>query len=236
MKIELRKFLMTIDTLICVHSQDEEHDNLLVDAIESIVYGSLKPNRLVIVYDACWEKTRNLIEERLDGTHPLAIPLFNIEYVPIAKIVKQGLAVAKNFGLKFCTSEWVTYCDADDKWMNSKLEFQSQACINFAADLCFTQSWDIRSDGALVPNCFPIGYATSHAEIIRKIRQENCLCHGSAMIRRSVLEELGGYNTDRKVLGAEDWDLWQRAFNQGYHFYNVPERLYCYRLGTSVAR
>jgi hypothetical protein len=120
--------------------------------------------------------------------------------------------------------------------MNSKLEIQSKWCNDQNTDFCFTQSWDIRSDGILVPNCFPIGYATNHDDIFNKIHQENCLCHGSAMIKRSVIEALGGYNTDRRVLGAEDWDLWQRGFREGYRFYNIPERLYCYRLGSSVAR
>lgn len=222
---------MTIDTLICVHSRDDLHDKLLLEAIGSVLTGSLLPNRLVIVYDQCWARTQELVELSIDS-----YALKETEYVPVVKTVKQGLAVAKNFGLKFCTSDWITYCDADDKWMNSKLEIQSKWCNDQNTDFCFTQSWDIRSDSTLVPNCFPIGYATNHDDILNKIYQENCLCHGSAMIKRSVIEALGCYNTDRRVLGAEDWDLWQRGFREGYRFYNIPERLYCYRLGTSVAR
>ncbi len=223
---------MTVDTLICVHSTSENNDNLLRAAISSVLVGSVKPDNLVVVYDACWQYTQHYIED----AHDFELLIRGVNYVPVAKSVKQGLAVAKNFGLKFCTSDWVTYCDADDLWMNSKLEIQKKHCKEYETDFCFTQSWDIRQDGALVPNCFPVGYADYHKYIEKKIFTENCLCHGSAMIKRSALEKLGGYNTDRRVLGAEDWDLWQRAFHAGFTFHNIPERLYCYRLGSSVER
>jgi glycosyltransferase involved in cell wall biosynthesis len=229
---------MTIDTLICVHSTDNQHDLLLQEAVRSVVSSSLKPNNLIIVYDACWENTQKHTEYLFDeAIHPWdQIHLGTINYIPVSKAIKQGLAVAKNFGLKFCTSDFVTYCDADDRWINSKLEIQAKWVEDHNIDFCFTQSWDIREDGALVPNCFPIGYADYHRYINDKIWKENCLCHGSAMLRRSAIEALGGYNTDRRVLGMEDWDLWQRAFKAGFTFHNIPERLYCYRLGTSVAR
>lgn len=222
---------MTIDTLICVHSKDTDHDAMLQDGMRSVLENSVKPNNLVVVYDACWGHTQEYIENWLAHRD-----IGSVKYIPVAKTVKQGLAVAKNFGLKFCTSDWITYCDADDRWMNSKLEIQSKWCEEYDTDFCFTQSWDIRPDGILVPNCFPVGYAENHEHIAKKIFSENCLCHGSAMIKRSAIEVLGGYNTDRKVLGMEDWDLWKSAFIAGYKFHNIPERLYCYRLGSGVAR
>lgn len=223
---------MTVDTLICVHSQDEAHDRLLIQAMGSVLTGSVLPNKLVVVFDACWDKTQKTIDDVFDS-----YALNGVEYVPVAKSMKQGLAIAKNFGLKFCTSEYVTYCDADDMWLNSKLELQSKYCENSNIDFCFTQSWDvIGPKDILVPNCFPVGHATTHEAILARIGGENILCHGSAMIRRSALEALGGYNTDRRLLGREDWDLWIRGFQAGFRFYNIPERLYCYRLGTSVAR
>jgi glycosyltransferase involved in cell wall biosynthesis len=200
--------------------------------------GSAKPDNLVIVYDACHVDCQKNLEGLFDDTIHYwdHVPLGTTHYVPVSKPIKQGLAVAKNFGLKFCTSDIVTYCDADDEWINSKLEIQKKFMEDSGVDFCFTQSWDIRSDGALVPNCFPVGYANTHEKIAEKIFSENCLAHGSMAAKRSVLEALGGYNTDRRFLGREDWEMWQRAFQSGYKFFNIPERLYCYRLGTSVER
>jgi hypothetical protein len=53
------------------------------------------------------------------------------------------------------------------------------------------------------------------------------------MIKKECLLELGGYNN---IKGQEDWDLWKRAINNGFIFYQLPQRLYVYRLNTSVKR
>jgi hypothetical protein len=53
------------------------------------------------------------------------------------------------------------------------------------------------------------------------------------MIKKRCLDELGGY---RDVRGAEDWDLWKRAIEMGFKFYQLQDRLYIYRIGTSTIR
>ena len=88
----------------------------------------------------------------------------------------------------------------------------------------------------MVPNFFGVTQYTTHEEILERLPQENILCHGSMMIRKIALDTLGGYSTDKILLGREDWDLWVRAANAGFCFGKVPERLYIYTLGTSVPR
>ncbi len=153
---------------------------------------------------------------------------------------KDGLASAKNFGINCINNvkpvDWIAYLDADDQWMHAKLEVQRNFMLdNPEVDFCFTECWD-HENGVLKPNCFPIGKYNTHEQIEGRIYQENCLGHGSAMIRMEAMNALGGYNTDKRYLGREDWELWQRAIANGYRFAKVPERLYCYSMGTSVAR
>ena len=53
------------------------------------------------------------------------------------------------------------------------------------------------------------------------------------MIKMKCLKELNFY---RDVRGMEDWDLWKRACDNNYKFYQLQERLYIYRLNTSTIR
>ena len=53
------------------------------------------------------------------------------------------------------------------------------------------------------------------------------------VIKKSCLDKLGGYPEKK---GMEDWELWNRAINEGYKFYQIQERLYIYRLNTSNIR
>jgi glycosyltransferase involved in cell wall biosynthesis len=60
------------------------------------------------------------------------------------------------------------------------------------------------------------------------------LCEGNyidaqAMIRRSAWERMGGYRTDERMFGWEDWDFWLRIAVDGGHGVHVPQVLGRYR-------
>lgn len=55
------------------------------------------------------------------------------------------------------------------------------------------------------------------------------ICHAGCMMRKSVLEELGGYSNSPKVERIEDYDLWIRLYDAGYKAYNIQEYLYSMR-------
>lgn len=217
----------TISVLVCVHSRDREHDVLLQRALESLVRQTYSHFQTVLVLDECWEDTHSIARSYADV---LDMRIYD-------RPRKQGLANAKNFGLKHCTTDWVAYLDADDMWLDCKLEVQRNYMLQHPAlDFCFTESWDLLND-VMVPNCFQVGQYRTHGQIAAAIEKENVLCHGSAMIKLAALQELGYYNENKLVLGREDWDLWRRAIaSNNHHFGKVPERLYVYSLGTSVPR
>jgi len=199
---------------------------LLQRALESLTRQTYCEFETVVVLDECWENTRALVDHYKD--------VLNLRVLERPR--KQGLAAAKNYGISHCTTNWIAYLDADDQWMDCKLEIQRNCLLrNTKVDFCGTNAWDL-VDGVMHPNCFSVLQYSKHDEIVNRLSQENILCHGSMMIRRSALETLNMYRTDKALLGREDWDLWQRAAAAGFIFMKVPERLYIYSLGTSVPR
>jgi glycosyltransferase involved in cell wall biosynthesis len=216
----------TISVLICCHSMDDDHDSMLQQALESLARQTYDKFEVILVLDQCQPQTKWVAE-----AYKSVLDIHVHE-----RPHKQGLAVAKNFGIKHCTGDWIAYLDADDEWMGCKLEVQRNFMLeNSGVDFCFTEAWDSYG-GSWQPNCFKIGQYETHAAIAAAIPRENVVCHGSAMIRKIAIDSLGGYRTDRSLLGREDWDLWQRAIAGGFTFYKVPERLYIYSMGTSVTR
>lgn len=216
----------TISVLICCHSVDMEHDQLLQQALESLARQTFSNFETVLVLDQCQPSTKWLAEAYKDVLN------LRIHERPH----KQGLAMAKNFGIQHCTGDWIAYLDADDQWFDCKLEYQRAFLVsNPGIDFCFTEAWD-STGGVLTPNCFAVGQYETHAKIAAAIGRENVVCHGSAMIRKLALETLGSYRTDRSVLGREDWDLWRRAIDAGFTFHKIPERFYIYTMGSSVIR
>ena len=52
------------------------------------------------------------------------------------------------------------------------------------------------------------------------------------MIRREVLESIGGYCVSPKVMRAEDYELFMRLYAKGCRGYNLQETLFQYREDT----
>lgn len=223
---------MKVSTLACVHSTDEHLDNMLVHGLKSVLNQTRPVDEIIVVLDECWKRTRSALEKHFQPN----------DMKVVSKSPKNGLAAAKNYGLQYCSGDWITFLDADDAWMPCKNEVQSHSIMRSAqpADFVGALAWDRWpkddkpvEEWPLTPSCFRPGEYQSHDEIKNKIFHENVLCHGSMMIKSHALMELGGY---RDVRGAEDWDLWRRAINAGYKFFNLPERLYIWTHGTSVER
>jgi glycosyltransferase involved in cell wall biosynthesis len=216
---------MTLTILICVHSTNEFHDMLLNKSILSLVNQTYKNFKTIIVLDECWNKTKEMI----DSSN------YDLDLTILIKNKKEGLSYAKNFGLHYVDTEWVGFLDADDLYLPTKLEQQINYIQNNDVDFLGTHCWNINStdDNNLFPSCFDNNHNITHLDISNKISTENILTHGSMLIKKQSIIDLGGY---QDVRGMEDWDLWKRAINNGYKFHQLPERLYTYRLNTSVAR
>jgi glycosyltransferase involved in cell wall biosynthesis len=215
----------SLTVLICVHSKNDFHDSLFLKSLESLEKQTFKNFKTLIVLDECWDKT----EQRISNEN------LNLNLLIKKKNIKNGLSDAKNFGLSFINTSLVAFLDADDLYIENKLEKQIDFFEMIGVDFLATQVWNINGidEENIFESCFRIGENETHEQIKNKIFFENCLTHGSMMIKKTCLDELGGY---RDIKGTEDWDLWRRAIEMGFKFYQIQERLYIYRIGTSTAR
>lgn len=215
----------SITILICVHSNNDFHDSLLFKSLKSLENQTFKNFKTLIVLDECWDKTNKMI---LSSNYDLNLTI-------LTKNKKEGLAYAKNFGIRHIDTEWIGFLDADDLYLPTKLEQQVNYIGNNEVDFLGTHCWNINGndDENLFPSCFNNFHNITHSDISNKIFTENILTHGSMLIKKNSIIDLGGY---QNIRGMEDWDLWKRAINKGYKFHQLPERLYVYRLNTSVTR
>jgi len=214
---------MTITVLVCVHSTNDFYDNLLIESLKSLERQTYKDFKTLIVLDQCWDKTENRIKSEITIQHNI-----------ISKRIKDGLSSAKNYGLSNIDTDLVCFLDADDLYVEEKLEKQINYFNNNDVDFLGTHALN-RNLGSnnFFDSCFAIDQYLEHEDIKSVIFKENVLTHGSMMIKKTALDHLNGYNN---IKGSEDWDLWKRALYSGFTFKQLPERLYVYTLNTSIAR
>jgi len=188
---------------------DEEYVSM---AIESVLQQELTDFEFIIIDDGSTDRTPDIIEGFDDGRIRV---LENEENI--------GLTASLNRGLEEARGEYIARQDADDKSIIGRFRKQVNfldsnpeiAMVGSAAKLIDESGEHLDTRRVLCQPTFENIYHT------------NRFIHGSVMMRRSVLEEVGGY--DEFYRYGQDYDLWLRLA-QRWKLANLSEPLYCLRL------
>jgi len=133
----------------------------------------------------------------------------------------QGLAKARNNGIKLAKGDYILPLDADNKIRHEHLSksielFKKNANI----DIIYGNKQHFDQDNELVvvnDYDFPL--------LCEKNYIDACACY-----RKTLWNKLGGYDENMPIMGYEDWDFWLRASLLGANFHHVNEVLFDYRV------
>lgn len=150
----------------------------------------------------------------------------------ILRGANQGLGAARNRGWRAARGRFVLFHDDDNVALPHQL-------ATMLAGACHS--------GAGVLTCFfapfagdapPAEEATTASGILAMLGGavalgvfENCFGDAHALVRRDVLEALGGF-TETRGLGHEDWEFFARATLAGHEVLAVPQVLFRYRVAA----
>lgn len=117
-----------------------------------------------------------------------------------------GVSAARNRGVASSQSEWIAFLDSDDEWRPTKLERQADALAAAPEyHICHSNEIWIR-DGRRVNE--GKRHAKSGGWIFSKCLPLCVISPSAAVVRRSLLQQLGGF--DQSLPVCEDYDLWLR--------------------------
>jgi glycosyltransferase involved in cell wall biosynthesis len=188
-------------------------ERFLAEAVESILGQTLRDLELVVVDDGS-----------VDGTAAI-LAGFRDERLRILTQPARGLAAALNRGVEAARARLVARMDADDVSARERLARQL-AYLHDRPRAGFAATWVAVVDEAgreLRREVLP----EADADLRRRLLLRNPFQHGSVMLRREALAEVGGYAA---AYGRnEDYDLWRRIA-RCYELACVPETLYRYRV------
>ena len=205
-------------------------DKHLDDSISSVLSQTYKDFEFIIVVDASTESSRKVIE----NYHDKRIKKYYAEK-------NRNIAYSLNLALSMASGEYIARIDSDDVWELNKLEIQVQYMENHSeCGACFTKV-NIIDEYSNIANdmydeyfqLFNSAENKSQREWLRFFfYQGNCLCHPSVVIRRNVLEHVGGYY-HLAYVPAEDYELWTRIVMK-YPIHILEEKLVRYRWEETV--
>lgn len=120
-------------------------------------------------------------------------------------------AVPRNRGIAEAVGEFVAFLDHDDLWSPRKLERQVRV-LDARPDLAMVHShlWDFTERSKLrgliyLPNPY------RRLAAYNLLRQHNVVQCSAAIVRLSVVRELGGFDERPELRAIEDYHLWLRV-------------------------
>lgn len=146
------------------------------------------------------------------------------------KIRNNGvIAVSRNLGIQKASGELIALLDSDDWWAKEKLE-RSVAAIQSGADIVYHDLWMVtgRERKYRKVGSWPLMQPVYDALIMNG----NPVINSSVVVRKKIIEKIGGISENPKLIAAEDFDCWLRIALVTDRFAFLPEVLGYYWHGT----
>lgn len=169
-------------------------DDHIADAIESILQQSRQPDDIIVVDDGSTDRTVEIARR-----YPVRI---------LNMPSNRGAGAARNAGWMAASTDLVAWLDADDSWEPNHLEVLVELLEQFEeAAVAFSLVKYVGGrSGVWQPKHFIA--ADRPVEAFSQCLRNNLVPQMSAVVRRSALLEVGGY--DESMRRSQDYDLWLR--------------------------
>jgi len=166
------------------------HGRYIGACVRSVQQQTYRNWEQVVIDDGSTDKTREIVSDLSDDR----LALLERKHVGV-----EGLGTTYNAGLRQTNAELVAILEGDDAWSPSKLELQVKAFEDQNVVLSWSKGLMIREDGrrlyalSTVKSKAPIE-SFGASDLASPLLVSNFICPSSSvMLRRSVLERVGGF-------------------------------------------
>ncbi len=196
-------------------------------AIDTALSQTFQAAEIVVVDDGSTDDTAEVVRGLGGAGRP------EIRYI---HQTNAGPSAARNRGIREARGQWIAFLDADDEWLEHKLERQA-AGLRRDPELAWSVANCARLEGNReIPPRF-------RGDLVERAERDGhvpffqaCIEWGAwfitsgFVIRTSVLREMEGF--DESLIVGEDTDLWWRIALRHPKIHLVPEVCWRYRIDT----
>lgn len=191
-------------------------EKTIEQSINSVLNQTYPAVELLVVDDYSQDRTVKLVENIMARDNRVRL-IYNKE--------NSGVSYTRKHGLEEAKGAWIAILDSDEIWAPEKLEKQIILQKKMNADLLFTGSAFMDSDGQ------PIDwYLHAPSEVTyRHLLKQNVLSNSSSLVRKELYEKYYAVGDGMH----EDFAVWLGILKEGKKAYGVDEPLLTYRIAKS---
>ena len=172
----------------------------VVATIDNLAAQTYPHVELIVIDDGSRDRTVTTVRERLSSG-------FQHKWQVIELGANRGPSAARNVGLRAAAGSWVQFLDSDDFMAPTKFERQMRHCLSSSTNLsavysawrrCYYDNEEIVPEGGLATPSAP-----AKEPLMCLVGIDRPLL-GSGIVRRSILEEIGGFDESLRFWECEE--------------------------------
>lgn len=211
--------------IISVVIPSYNHAHLISRALASVLAQDWPHLDIVVVDNHSSDNTDEVIASFADSR------------IRLLKVHNDGvIAVSRNMGICASQGEWVAFLDSDDWWSSDKLIRCSQYFDR--ADFIYHRLRIVASGWRYVWPRYIGSWQVAPPVLQHLLVSGNPIATSSVMVRRSHLEQVGGFDERKEIVAAEDFDLWLRisALTDRFCFVRASLGYYLFSMQSASRR
>ena len=178
-------------------------EKFITEVLDSVLAQTMPIEEIIVIDDGSTDATKQIIK--------------SYTRVKYCYQINSGVSVARNRGIRESMSEFITFLDQDDLFLPHKMEVSLKYFKNEPQiDIVRGRFQYIFMDGF-----------TQGRTYTEPVNPHCNFLVGSAVFRRKVLLEIGGF--DETLAAAEDIDLWLRMEQANFVIKNIDDVCLYYR-------
>lgn len=190
-------------------------EEVIRKALESVQNQTFRDYEIIVINDGSTDQTAQVVSDFFETNKDLEQKFINCND-------NNGVAHARNIGVKVSRSEYISFLDADDIWYQQKLERAYQVLKEKKGIDLICHSAYIKKEGKTIGKLEIFKGNVNFYEHL--LFHSNCICTSTTVIRKESMKKVGLFSEE--LYAGEDYDYWLRmAMNKDCKFFFISECL-----------